>query len=174
LFRFIFYWFTFKTVLISPRDGMPISQSQIAVLMSKRAGEVQDSDDNSWICPVCCIILQGLRAYRAHIGRFKAISEQDLGVSTTHYKTPSGRDPKCCISAKNPRHMQLLSRCKPGGTVKESAVEFATMLYQHSLTISSSDDKFSLQRFMQTCPVQIALRGDGSNSPGAALAPGFE
>ena len=147
---------------------MPITQSQIAGLLelSKRSGD--DTDDNSWVCPVCFVVLQGLRAYRAHVGRFKAISEQDMRVITSHFKTPSGRDPKCCISAKNPRHMQLLSQCQPGRTVKESAVEFAKMLYEHSLSITSSDDKFSLQKFLQTCPVQNALRGDGLNSPGAA------
>jgi hypothetical protein len=94
----------------------------------------------TWTCPVCGCELQDRRSYKAHISRFHDITEMDNNGKSI--KTPSGRDPKCCISSKNAQHMALISRCKTG-PLKVMALEFAKLLYDHSVALTSSDDRYT-------------------------------
>ena len=102
-----------------------IELTLLHLLNEKKKGEESlEVAKSSWTCPVCRASLKNMRSFKGHIKRLNA---------------PTDAHHHCCLKEVNSRHINLVSACK-GETFTMRSKEFASMLWLHVQSLTSSDE----------------------------------
>jgi hypothetical protein len=97
----------------------------IASSMSSTGRRRVDSDDESWVCPVCNEPFKHRESYKGHIRRLSL--------------NPLDRGSRCFLDKDNEAHIALVQHARYGdGTYHSCAVSFASLLYDTVRSASTS------------------------------------